>query len=135
MLFSNAVPIRRLPNGWAAIHSQTRFFSQLFFMLQSVHSFPPASCIQLAYTLHFHPDKPQSLEYYPPMLNNGFFKKRGLGYGELGYALFRRELWLFENVSSVPFTAVACGFPKFMEQHQTESLMEIDSVERADQNR
>ena len=54
---------------------------------------------------------------------------------KLGYGLFRRKLWLFENGSSVPFTAVACGSPKLMEQHQTGSLMEMDSVEHADQNR
>ena len=39
----------------------------------------------LAYTLHtpyiYHPDKPQSLESHPPMLDNGFSEKRELGYG------------------------------------------------------
>ena len=53
--YGYAVFIQRLANGWAAIQSQTRFFTQLFFKSQSVHSFPPASCIHLAYTLHLPP--------------------------------------------------------------------------------
>ena len=49
---------------------------------------------------------------------------------ELGYGLVRREFWVFENVTFVPFTAVACGSCRLMEQYQTESLMQIEHGQR-----
>ena len=130
MLFSNAVFIRRLANGWAAIQSQTRFyFSALLHIAAS-----PLFSSGILHTPCIHPTFTTQISPSPSSLNHQcwimLFLRSESWAMELGYGLVRRELWISENVPLVPFTAVACRSSRLMEQHQTESLMHIERGQR-----